>query len=147
LYLRLICRLRFGTVDYADSEPARHHHSRGTSQGYLNSSGYTNGFLYNGTSYTTLSVPGATQTYAQGINSNNIVGYYENSSGNIEGFLATPVPEPSILEVLAVGVAAFIGYWRDGRREKFHRNLHLTSGERAMDEQRRSNERTVAKSA
>jgi hypothetical protein len=62
------------------------------------------GFLYNGSTYTTLSLPGA----PDGIDGNNIVGSYSNGSGDTYGFLATPVPEPSVLGLLAVGAAALL---------------------------------------
>ena len=51
------------------------------------SSGNTNGFLYNGSTYTTLNDPLAVGTVAWGISGNNIVGYYADSSGNPNGFL------------------------------------------------------------
>jgi len=73
------------------------------------------GFLYNGSSYTTLSVPGGGTTCAYGISGNNVVGFYNNGSG-AQGFLATPVPEPSLLELMLVGSAAFLGI-----RQRWHR--------------------------
>ena len=43
--------------------------------------------------YTTLDVPGSTDTFASGINaSGQIVGYYAVSVNRSHGFLATPVP-------------------------------------------------------
>jgi len=45
------------------------------------------GFLYNGSTYTTLSVPGATGTYAEGISGNEIAGYYNNNTTGYNGFL------------------------------------------------------------
>ena len=72
---------------------------------YENSSGQYQGYLYNGSSYTTLSVPSAAATWAWGIEGNSIVGYYGDGSGNTYGFLAVPVPEPSALELLVVGAA------------------------------------------
>ncbi len=45
------------------------------------------GFLYNGTTYTTLAPPGATDTYAEAISGGNVVGYYETSAGRDYGFL------------------------------------------------------------
>jgi hypothetical protein len=46
------------------------------------------GFLYNGSTYTTLNDPsGNGGTYAFGISGNNIVGVYYDSSGNANGFL------------------------------------------------------------
>jgi hypothetical protein len=38
-------------------------------------------------SYITLDKPGASQTYAHGINGNNIVGWYQDAPGNYHGFL------------------------------------------------------------
>ena len=48
--------------------------------------GYS-GFLYNGSTYTTLSDPLSVSTSAQGIDGNNIVGYYTDSSSKNYGFL------------------------------------------------------------
>jgi probable HAF family extracellular repeat protein len=46
------------------------------------------GFLYNGSTYTTLSDPlGANGTFAQGISGINIVGYYVDNSGMNHGFV------------------------------------------------------------
>jgi probable HAF family extracellular repeat protein len=43
--------------------------------------------------FTTLDVPGSTDTFASGINaSGQIVGYYAVSVNRSHGFLATPVP-------------------------------------------------------
>ena len=43
--------------------------------------------------YTTLDVPGSTDTFASGINDGGeIVGYYTDFLGMSHGFLATPVP-------------------------------------------------------
>jgi hypothetical protein len=44
--------------------------------GYYVSGGSTHGFLYNGGTYTTLSVPGATDTYAVAISGSYVTGYY-----------------------------------------------------------------------
>ena len=52
--------------------------------------------------YTTLDVPGATDTFLIGIDGGNIVGYYEDGSGS-HGFLAV-IPEPTTLLLLAVGM-------------------------------------------
>ena len=41
------------------------------------------------------------------IDGNNIVGYYSGASG-YQGFLATPVPEPSVPALLALGAAVFL---------------------------------------
>jgi hypothetical protein len=48
--------------------------------------------------YTSLSVPGASATYALGISGTNIVGFYSYSSAMYaRGFLATPVVPPPLL--------------------------------------------------
>ena len=54
---------------------------------YLDSSGQQNGFLYDGTSYTTLDDPlGTNGTYAQGISGNLIVGYLRGLVGGRSRF-------------------------------------------------------------
>ena len=55
---------------------------------YKDASGY-HGFLYNGSTYTTFNVPGATNTNtkAYGISGNNIVGTYQDASLKDHGFL------------------------------------------------------------
>ena len=57
--------------------------------------------------YTTLDVPGASETYAYGIDGGNIVGVYSDGRGT-HGFLATVVPLPATawmaLPLLAVGM-------------------------------------------
>ena len=58
--------------------------------------------------YTTLDVPGASRTYAYGIDGSNIAGaYYVSITGGEAadryGFLAT-IPEPATLSLLAVGM-------------------------------------------
>ena len=55
---------------------------------YVDANGYTHGFLYNGSTYTTLDDPdGVGSTFAQGISGDNIVGYYIDHSGKTHGFL------------------------------------------------------------
>ena len=71
------------------------------------------GFIYDGTTYTTLDVPGASATYARGIDGNNIVGYYIDGSGNSHGFLTT-IPEPSTALLLCLGLMALA----TGRRNR-----------------------------
>jgi len=73
-------------------------------------------FIYDGNSYITLSVPGAEDTYVYGIDGDNIVGSYYNGSV-YEGFLATPVPEPSVLALATVGAGALLVRLRErGKR-------------------------------
>jgi PEP-CTERM motif len=68
------------------------------------------GFLYSDGLYTTLELPGSINTLATGINdADQIVGSADYS----HGFLATPVPEPSTLLLLAIGTLGVIGWaWR-----------------------------------
>jgi len=61
-------------------------------------------FLKIGATFTTIRVPGATLTTAFGINDfGQIVGIFSDSSGT-HSFLATPVPEPDALFLLAAGL-------------------------------------------
>jgi len=53
--------------------------------------------------YTTLDVPGATGTFAYGIDGGNIVGYYVDANGDAHGFINT-IPEPATLSLLALGM-------------------------------------------
>jgi len=58
---------------------------------YTDSSGVTHGFLLQGTTYTTLDVPGATLTAAEGINNaGDIVLEWVNSSDALEGSVYNP---------------------------------------------------------
>jgi probable HAF family extracellular repeat protein len=67
------------------------------------------GFLDIAGSFTTIDVPGAGFTSAQGINdAGQIVGFFESSFAVDHGFLATPVPEPSGLAILGVGLIALV---------------------------------------
>jgi hypothetical protein len=75
-----------------------------------------NGFLDRDGSFTTLDVPGSTLTYAFGINdAGQIVGFYFDASGG-HGILATSVPEPSTLLLLALGTLGCISW--AGRRQR-----------------------------
>ena len=48
--------------------------------------GASHSFRYDGTTYTTLDVPGAYATTARGIDGGNIAGYYGDGSGVYRGF-------------------------------------------------------------
>lgn len=56
--------------------------------------------------YTTLSIPGEGWAEAEGVSGNDIVGAYTSSNGQQYGFLATPVPEPSVFGLLGISVFA-----------------------------------------
>lgn len=67
------------------------------------------GFVYDGTGFTPLDVPGARQTVAQGVSGSTVIGAYFDEDNIIRGFLYTPdvaaVPEPASVALLAVGAA------------------------------------------
>jgi len=64
--------------------------------GTYSNGGQNYGFIYNGTTYKTLSVPGSAGfgTYAYGISGSTIVGYYQDANGVYHGYVATPAPVP-----------------------------------------------------
>ena len=86
--------------------------------------GVVHGFLLDNGNYTTIDVPGSSLTAAMGINdAGQIVGTYVLPDGTYHGFLATPVPEPSTLLLLAIGTLGVIGWaWRQ-RRQMGHKVL------------------------
>jgi hypothetical protein len=69
---------------------------------YLDTSGYSHGFLYNGTTWTILDMPGADATYAYGIDNGKIIGYYDVAGEPSHGFIYT-IPEPATLFLLTLG--------------------------------------------
>jgi hypothetical protein len=69
------------------------------------------GFIYSGGNYTTLDVPGGENTQIYGVDGNNIVGYYYNGSA-YEGFLATPVPEPSAFALVGLSGLSLLVFRR-----------------------------------
>jgi hypothetical protein len=85
---------------------------------YYNSSGI-HGFLYDGSTWTTIDEPNAVgETFVEGISGNTLVGWYSDSSDHSDGFIATIVPEPSTVTLLCVGAIAFVGYGLRRRRQR-----------------------------
>ncbi|MCR4287624.1 MAG: PEP-CTERM sorting domain-containing protein, partial [Deltaproteobacteria bacterium] len=92
----------------------------GNVAGYYGDGTGTHGFTYDGSTYSTLNVPGASGTHAFGINdTGSVAGYYSDGTGS-HGFIATPssVPEPSTILLLGSGLAGFAGIGIMRRRKK-----------------------------
>jgi uncharacterized membrane protein len=84
---------------------------------YVDASNHLNGFLLSDGSFTTIDVPGAISTQVFGINDlDQIVGLYDDAFGEPHAFLATPVPEPPTLLLLATGAIALICFWCPWKR-------------------------------
>ena len=82
-------------------------------------SGVMHAFVYNGTSYTTLNIPGASSTYAARISGSNIVGAYNDASGT-HGFVYNGTSYTTLDVPGALGTAAYsisgsniVGYYWD----------------------------------
>jgi hypothetical protein len=67
------------------------------------------GFLYDGSTYTTIDYPLAISTWIYGIDGNNIVGSYKDSANVYHGFIAS-IPEPSSIILLTIGAFTLFGY-------------------------------------
>lgn len=89
---------------------------------YTDANSVVHGFLYNGTAYATLDVPGGSNTWAFGISGNNIVGTYEDASG-YEGFLynittqtytSLQVPGSTWTEAWGIDGNNIVGWYRAG---------------------------------
>ena len=75
----------------------------------------THGFVLSGGVLTTLDIPGSDFVRALGINdAGDIVGFYRDAADVAHGFLATPVPEPATVMLLAIGTLGIISWawWR-----------------------------------
>lgn len=71
---------------------------------YRDLDGKDNGFIYNGTTWTTLNMPGAGATRIFGIDGSHLVGYY--SVSGTHGFVYE-IPEPATLLLFGLGALMF----------------------------------------
>ena len=77
---------------------------------YIDNAGDFSGFLWQNGEFTTLNFPGAVSTGITSINDQgDLTGYYVDSNGNLNGFVAYAVPEPSTLTLLGIGLAGVVG--------------------------------------
>ena len=90
--------------------------------GFFDRYGVNYGFLYNGSTYTTLDDPlaadtGLFGTYPEGISGSKIVGtYYSGIAGSENGFIATIVPEPNSIAFFIVSIGTLgILFFRKAR--------------------------------
>lgn len=63
----------------------------------------SHGFLFDGSGFTPVDFPGATDTTVNGIGGAQVVGSYRDDSGAIRGFVAT-IPEPAGALMIALGL-------------------------------------------
>jgi hypothetical protein len=81
---------------------------------YVDSSGDQHGYIWNGSVFTSFDPPGSASTTINGVNNlGDIVGFYTNpKTDTVDGFVGTPVPEPSTWAMLLAGFAGlgFLGY-------------------------------------
>ncbi len=73
-------------------------------------------FVGSPTTYDLLSVPGATDTFAQSINNAGVVSGYYTVGDQLIGFVATPVPEASTWALMLCGLLALAGVSRRAQR-------------------------------
>jgi len=81
---------------------------------YVGADGNTHGYIDNNGVFTSFDPPGSASTTINGINDKgDIVGFYTNpTTDTTDGFVGTPVPEPSTWAMMLAGFAGlgFLGY-------------------------------------
>jgi len=103
-----MCGTTYTTIDVPEASRTEVYSIDGSNivGSYRGTDGVDHGFLYDGTTYTTLDVdvPEALGTYLYGIDGDNIVGRYSYGDFNSQSFIAT-IPEPSTAALFALGLA------------------------------------------
>ena len=81
---------------------------------YVGADGDQHGYIDNGGVFTSFDPPGSASTTINGLNDKgDIVGFYTNpTTDTVDGFVGTPVPEPSTWAMMLAGFAGlgFLGY-------------------------------------
>jgi PEP-CTERM motif len=81
---------------------------------YVDGSGKQHGYIDNGGVFTSFDPSGSASTTINGVNDKgDIVGFYTNpTTDTVDGFVGTPVPEPSTWAMMLAGFAGlgFLGY-------------------------------------
>ena len=81
---------------------------------YTDAAGNQHGYIDNDGVFTSFDPPGSASTTINGLNDKgDIVGFYTNpTTDTVEGFVGTPVPEPSTWAMMLAGFAGlgFLGY-------------------------------------
>ena len=81
---------------------------------YVDANGKQHGYIDNSGVFTSFDPPGSASTTINGLNDKgDIVGFYtNNATDTVDGFVGTPVPEPSTWAMMLLGFAGFslLGY-------------------------------------